>query len=145
MVHRLDVTGRGNVTPRAGKRAVIKGGGTGIGQAIALAFAREGAQVAVAGRRREKLDETLHLLQQAGCSALALECDVTTAGDTQRVVKTTEDAFGKVNVLVNNAGALSVSTVESISENDWDQEMAANFKGPSLLFPARLPPRARPG
>jgi len=133
------------VTRLAGKSAVITGGGTGIGQAIALAFAREGAQVAVAGRRREKLDETLHLLQQAGCSALALECDVTTAGDTQRVVKTTEDAFGKVNVLVNNAGALSVSTVESISENDWDQVMAANVKGPFLMSRAALPAMRRAG
>lgn len=100
------------MTRLAGKSAVITGGGTGIGRAIALAFAREGAQVAAVGRRKEKLDETLRLLQQAGCSALALECDVTKPADAERVVKSTEDAFGKVNVLVNNAGALSVSTVE---------------------------------
>src|ERR1700757_4745218 len=117
MVHRLDVGGRKNVTRLAGKSAVITGGGTGIGQAIALAFAREGAQVAVAGRRKEKLDETLRLLQQEGCPAMALECDVTSAQDTQRLVKVAEDAFGKVNVLVNNAGALSVSTVENIAED----------------------------
>jgi len=133
------------VTRLAGKSAVITGGGSGIGQAIALAFAREGALVAVAGRRREKLDETLHLLEQAGCSALALECDVTTAADTQRVVRSTEDAFGKVNVLVNNAGALSVSTVESISENDWDRVMATNVKGPFLMSRAALPAMRRAG
>ena len=133
------------MTRLAGKSAVITGGGTGIGQAIALAFAREGAQVAVAGRRREKLDETLYLLQQAGCSALALECDVTIAADTQRLVKTTEDAFGKVNVLVNNAGALSVSTVENISENDWDWVMATNVKGPFLMSRAALPAMRRAG
>src|ERR1700719_486857 len=145
MVHRLDVTGRGIVTRLAGKSALITGGGTGVGQAIAMAFAREGAQVAVAGRRREKLDETLYLLQQAGCSALALECDVTIAADTQRLVKTTEDAFGKVNVLVNNAGALSVSTVENISENDWDWVMATNVKGPFLMSRAALPAMRRAG
>ena len=133
------------MTRLAGKSAVITGGGSGIGQAIALAFAREGALVAVAGRRREKLDETLHLLEQAGCSALALECDVTTAADTQRVVRSTEDAFGKVNVLVNNAGALSVSTVESISENDWDRVMATNVKGPFLMSRAALPAMRRAG
>jgi NAD(P)-dependent dehydrogenase (short-subunit alcohol dehydrogenase family) len=145
MVHRLDVRGSENVTRLAGKSAVITGGGTGIGQAIALAFAREGAQVAVAGRRKEKLDETLHLLQQAGCSALALECDVTKAADTQRVVKSAEDAFGKVNVLVNNAGALSVSTVENITEEDWDRVMATNVKGPFLMSRAALPAMRRAG
>ncbi len=112
------------MTRLPGKSAVITGGGTGIGQAIALAFAREGAQVAVAGRRKEKLDESLHLLQQAGCSALALECDVTKAEDTLRTVKAAEAAFGKVNVLVNNAGSLSVSRVENITEADWDRVMA---------------------
>ena len=127
------------MTRLTGKSAVITGGGTGIGQAIALAFAREGAQVAVAGRRKEKLDETLHLLQRAGCSALALECDVTKAADTQRVVKSAEGAFGKVNVLVNNAGALSVSTVENITEEDWDRVMATNVKGPFLMSRAALP------
>jgi NAD(P)-dependent dehydrogenase (short-subunit alcohol dehydrogenase family) len=124
---------------------VITGGGTGIGQAIALDFAREGAQVVVAGRRKEKLDETLHLLQQAGCSALALDCDVTKAADTQRVVKSAEDAFGKVNVLVNNAGALSVSTVENITEEDWDRVMATNVKGPFLMSRAALPAMRRAG
>jgi NAD(P)-dependent dehydrogenase (short-subunit alcohol dehydrogenase family) len=133
------------VTRLAGKSAVITGGGTGIGQAIALAFAREGAQVAVAGRRKEKLDETLHLLQQAGCSALALECDVTKAADTQRVVKSAEDVFGKVNVLVNSAGALSVSTVENITEEDWDRVMATNVRGPFLMSRAALPAMRRAG
>ena len=133
------------MTRLTGKSAVITGGGTGIGQAIALAFAREGAQVVVAGRRKEKLDETLHLLQQAGCSALALECDVTKAADTQRVVKSAEDAFGKVNVLVNNAGALSVSTVENITEEDWDRVMATNVKGPFLMSRAALPAMRRAG
>jgi len=133
------------VTRLAGKNAVITGGGTGIGQAIALAFAREGAQVAVAGRRKEKLDETLHLLQQAGRSALALECDVTKAEDTLRTVKAAEAAFGKVNVLVNNAGSLSVSRVENITEADWDRVMAANVKGPFLMCRAALPAMRRAG
>jgi NAD(P)-dependent dehydrogenase (short-subunit alcohol dehydrogenase family) len=133
------------VTRLAGKSAVITGGGTGIGQAIALAFAREGAQVAVVGRRREKLDETLHLLKQAGCSALAFECDVTKAADTQRVLKSAEDAFGRVNVLVNNAGALSVSTVENITEEDWDLVMGTNVKGPFLMSRATLPAMRRAG
>jgi len=133
------------VTRLAGKSAVITGGGTGIGQAIALAFAREGAQVAVAGRRKEKLEETLRLLRQADCSALALECDVTKAADAEQAVKSVEAAFGKVNVLVNNAGALNVSTVETIAEDDWDRVMATNVKGPFLMSRAALPAMRRAG
>lgn len=133
------------MTRLAGKSAVITGGGTGIGQAIALAFAREGAQVAVAGRRKEKLEETLRLLRQADCSALALECDVTKAADAEQAVKSVEAAFGKVNVLVNNAGALSVSTVETIAEDDWDRVMATNVKGPFLMSRAALPAMRRAG
>ena len=129
----------------AGKMAVITGGGTGIGQAIALAFAREGARVAVAGRRMEKLQETVQLLRQAGTEALGLECDVTRAGDTERVVKTAEEKFGRVNVLVNNAGTLSVSTVETISEQDWDLVMTTNVKGPFLMSRAALPAMRRAG
>lgn len=133
------------MTRLAGKSAVITGGGTGIGQAIALAFAREGAQVAIAGRRKNKLEETLRLMQEAGCSALALECDVTKAADTERAVKSAEAAFGKVDVLVNNAGAISVSTVESIAEDDWDRVMATNVKGPYLMSRAALPAMRRAG
>ena len=133
------------MTRLPGKSAVITGGATGIGQAIALAFAREGAQVAVAGRRKEKLEATLRLLQEAGCSALALECDVTKAEDTLRTVKAAEAAFGKVNVLVNNAGSLSVSRVENITEADWDRVMAANVKGPFLMCRAALPAMRRAG
>jgi len=133
------------VTRLAGKSALITGGGTGIGQAMALAFAREGAQVAIAGRRKSKLEETLRLIGDTGCSALALECDVTKAADTIRAVKSAEDAFGKLNILVNNAGALSVSTVETIAEDDWDDVMAANIKGPFLMSRAALPAMRRAG
>jgi NAD(P)-dependent dehydrogenase (short-subunit alcohol dehydrogenase family) len=125
--------------------AVITGGGTGIGQAIALAFGREGARVAVAGRRMGKLQETVQMLRQAGSEALALECDVTRAADTERAVRSAEQEFGKVNVLVNNAGALSVSTVETISEEDWDRVMATNVKGPFLMSRAVLPAMRRAG
>jgi len=134
------------VTRLTGKSALITGGGTGIGQAMALAFAREGAQVAVAGRRKNKLEETLRLLlQDTGCSALALECDVTKAADTIHAAKSAEEVFGKLNVLVNNAGALSVSTVETISEDDWDDVMTTNIKGPFLMSRAALPAMRRAG
>jgi NAD(P)-dependent dehydrogenase (short-subunit alcohol dehydrogenase family) len=133
------------VTRLAGKTAVITGGGTGIGQAIALTFAKEGARVTVTGRRMEKLQETLSLLKLSGSDAMAVECDVTKAAETDRLVKAVEDRFGNVNVLVNNAGALSVSNVETISEADWDRVMATNLKGPFLMSRAMLPAMRRAG
>ena len=121
------------MTRVAGKAAIVTGAGTGIGRAIALALAREGAKVAVAGRRREKLGEVAQAIRQAGGEALVTVCDVSSEADSYRAVKDAEEAFGHVNVLVNNAGALSVSTVESISVEEWDRLMATNLKGPFLM------------
>ena len=72
-------------------------------------------------------------------------CDVSSEADTQRAVKDAKEAFGHVNVLVNNAGALSVSTVESISVEEWDRLMATNLKGPFLLSRAVLPAMRQAG
>jgi len=126
------------VTRLSGKVALITGGGTGIGRAIALAFARDGASVAVAGRRLDKLKAVAREIDQQGGAALALECDVTRAKDAERVVRETAKKFGTLNVLVNNAGTLSVSTVDSISDEDWDRVMTVNVKGPFLMSRAAL-------
>ena len=127
------------VTRLAGKVALITGGGTGIGRAIALAFAREGASVCVAGRRLEKLREVIVEVQKAGGAGLAMECDVTQTREVERAVKGTVERFGRLNVLVNNAGTLHVSTVEGISEEEWDRMMTVNVKGPFLASRAVLP------
>jgi NAD(P)-dependent dehydrogenase (short-subunit alcohol dehydrogenase family) len=126
------------VTRLSGKVALITGGGTGIGRAIALAFAREGASVAVVGRRLEKLKEVAREIEKQGGAAIALECDVTRARDAERAVRETAEKLGKLNVLVNNAGTLSVSTVDSISEEEWDRVMTVNVKGPFLMSRAAL-------
>jgi NAD(P)-dependent dehydrogenase (short-subunit alcohol dehydrogenase family) len=133
------------VTRVAGKGAIVTGAGTGIGRAIALALAREGAKVAVLGRRREKLEEVAQIIQQAGGQALVTVCDVSSEADSRRAVNDAEHAFGHVHVLVNNAGALSVSTVESIPVEDWDRLMATNLKGPFLMSRAVLPAMRRAG
>jgi len=127
------------VTRLAGKKALITGGGSGIGKATALAFAEEGAKVAIAGRRVEKLREAVSEIQRRGGTALAVACDVTNAGDAERAVREVSETFGGMNVLVNNAGMLSVSTIESIAEEEWDRVMAANIKGPFLMSRAALP------
>ena len=127
------------MTRLSGKVALITGGGTGIGRAIALAFAREGASVAVAGRRLEKLREVISEIQKQGGAGLAMQCDVTRAGEVERAVKGTVERFGRLNVLVNNAGVMHVSNVEKISEEEWERLMTVNVKGPFLTSRAVLP------
>ncbi len=135
----LDAGTGNSVTRLSGKVALITGGGTGIGRAIALAFAREGASVAVAGRRLEKLREVINEVHKQDAAGLAMECDVTRARDVERAVQGTVERFGRVNVLVNSAGTLHVSTVEGISEEEWDRVMTVNVKGPFLMSRAVLP------
>lgn len=127
------------MTRLAGKVALITGGGTGIGRETALAFAREGASVAVAARRVEKLKETVNEIERLGGKGLAIECDITSAESVDRAVRATKERFGRLNVLVNNAGIVHVSTVERISEEDWDRVMTVNIKGPFLMSRAVLP------
>lgn len=117
---------------------MITGGGTGIGRTIALAFAREGASVAVAGRRLEKVNDVAAEIEKQGGAAFALQCDVTRPKDAECAISEAAERFGKVNVLVNNAGALSVSTVDTISEEDWDRVITVNLKGPFLMSRAAL-------
>src|SRR5271165_4575179 len=145
----LDARGMQNVTSNAGrlsgKVALITGGGTGIGRAIAEAFAREGAKVVVAARRRDKLDEVVAAISAAGGQALAVSCDITQNADADRAVRETEQHFGALHVLVNNAGIWSAATVEELSEDDWDRVMRVNIKGPFLMSRAALPAMRRAG
>jgi NAD(P)-dependent dehydrogenase (short-subunit alcohol dehydrogenase family) len=133
------------VTRLAGKVAIITGGGTGIGLAIAMSFAKEGAGIVITGRRPEKLAEALVSIKKCGCHALSVTADVSLAADAERTAEETEKAFGRIDILVNNAGAVSVSTVENISEEDWDRLMATNLKGPFLMSRAVLPHMRRAG
>jgi meso-butanediol dehydrogenase / (S,S)-butanediol dehydrogenase / diacetyl reductase len=145
MVHRLDATVMANVTRLKDKMAIVTGGGTGIGRAIALAFNREGAKVAVLGRRRDALEGVARELAELGGEGLVVGCDVTKSEDVGKAIVAVEKAFGRVDVLVNNAGALSVSTIERISEEDWDRVIETNLKGPFLMSRATLPAFRRAG
>lgn len=127
------------MTRLAGKVALVTGGGTGIGKAIAMAFAREGARVAIAGRRPDKLEEAVREVESRGGEAMAVTCDVSKGKDAEKAVQETAKRFGKLSVLVNNAGVLKVATVEGTSEEEWDQLMEINLKGPFLMCKAALP------
>ena len=118
--------------------AVITGAGSGIGQATALAFAREGASVVVADYNLQAAQETvrlIHTLEQEdgtppkGTRVAAFQANVTVAADASALVDFTVQTFGKVNILVNNAGVGVVGTILTTSEEDWDRIFAVNVKG----------------
>lgn len=101
--------------------------------------------MAVLGRRQEALEGVVKEISQAGGEAIAVAADVTRADEGRKAAEETEKAFGRIDVLVNNAGALSVSTVDSISEEEWDRVLATNLKGPFLMSRAVLPAMRRVG
>jgi NAD(P)-dependent dehydrogenase (short-subunit alcohol dehydrogenase family) len=120
--------------------ALVSGGGTGIGRATALLFAREGAKVAVTGRRKGPLEETVSAVGAAGGKAIMVEGDVSKAGDAAETVKKTLDAFGRLDVLVNNAGVnYRPGGTVGTDEDGWDVVMDVNVKGIYLVSRAAVP------
>ena len=132
----------------SGKVAFITSGGTGIGRACALAFAREGAQVAVAGRRREPLDAVAAEIAAAaagGGKSIAISCDVTQRASVEGALAAAEKHFGRLDTIVNNAGAVVVATVEHTSDADWERVLAANLTGTFFVSRAALVALRRAG
>ncbi|HXY51939.1 MAG TPA: SDR family NAD(P)-dependent oxidoreductase [Terriglobales bacterium] len=118
------------------KTALITGAGTGIGRAIALAFAREGARIALAGRRKARLEA---VSREIGDGSLVIEADVTKTSEINRALEHTARHFGGLNVLVNNAGVLHIGTAEQITEAQWDETFNVNVRGLWLFSRAALP------
>lgn len=122
-----------------GQTAIVTGGGTGIGQAVALALAREGTRVVVCGRRPAPLQQTAAAIRESGGQGLAVQADVAQAGDVERLVQTAVETFGPVDILVNNAGIGGGSYIHEHDLEDWDRVLAVNLRGPFLLARAVLP------
>ncbi len=125
-----------------GKVALITGAGAGIGRATALAFAREGAKVALMGRKRGPLED---VAREIGEAALVVPGDV---GDREQIIPAVDETvrhFGALNVLVNNAGVLIAGTAESHTEEEWEVTFAVNVKGVWLMSRAALPHMRKAG
>lgn len=108
------------------KTAIITGATSGIGRATALLFAEEGADVVLTGRRVELGRAVEAECRRRGVRALFVEADHTSAGDCARVVASTLEAFGRIDILFNNAGIVTKGTAETTSEEDWAATMALN-------------------
>ena len=112
-----------------GKVALVTGGGSGIGRASCELFAREGARVVVADWRREAADETAERIRGEGGEAIATSGDVAVAADAERMVGETIARFGRVDVLMSNAGQELVASVLETDEAQWDRVLGTNLKG----------------
>ena len=133
------------MTRLAGKIAFITGAGTGIGRACALAFAREGAGVALAGRRLAPLEAVADEIRCDGGNAIALPCDATVHADVERALSAAELHFDRLTCIVNNAGALLVASAENTSDEQWQHILAANLTSAFLVSRAALPALRRAG
>jgi NAD(P)-dependent dehydrogenase (short-subunit alcohol dehydrogenase family) len=122
-----------------GRVALVTGGGTGIGRAAALRLAEEGASVAVSGRRGQRVAETARAIEDADGRALAIPGDVSVENDAERMVAETVDAFGRLDVLVNNAGAIRRGVLlHELPTERWDEQVAVNLRGAFLVTRAAL-------
>ena len=123
-----------------GKVAIVTGAGTGIGKAIAVRFAHEGAAVVLNGRREAPLRTLAAALETAGARCLAVSGDVTRPADVERVVAGAREAFGGVDVLVNNAGAMITRTAAGdCPDEDWERTFDANLTSAFRCSKGALP------
>ncbi len=122
-----------------GKVALITGGTSGIGAATAHVFAREGAKVAITGRRCDLGEAVVAQIGQAGGEAIFIAADVTRAEDCRRSIDETIAAYGRIDILFNNAGVVTKGALEETSEEDWARTFDVNVKGVYLMTKSVLP------
>ena len=122
------------------KVALITGGGRGIGKAIALAYAREGAKLAICARTEPEIEETVREIQGLKGQAQGWPCDVSLEESVKNFVGNVVKEFGRVDVLVNNAGVMTRPVpITELEIKKWDYTMAVNLRGPFLVTQSVLP------
>ena len=123
-----------------GKTAIITGSGRGIGRAIALAMAEQGANIVVNDVNMESAGEVVAEIEAMGRQAIAVKADVTSEEQIKQMIETCINRFGKLDILVNNAGIIQTVPVTEIDGKDWDRVMEVNLKGVFLCCKAALAP-----
>ncbi|MFF4364581.1 SDR family NAD(P)-dependent oxidoreductase [Streptomyces sp. NPDC001594] len=122
-----------------GKTVLVTGAGSGIGRAIALAFAAEGASVVAAGRTADSLEETVALIEKEGGTAAAVTADVSRSDDARALVRRTVEHFGSLDVAVNNAGVFrGGAPIADLPEEDWRTLLDTNVTGVLLGLQAQV-------
>ena len=120
-----------------GKAAVVTGGGRGIGRAICLGYAKEGADIIVNYATRDQPAlEVVAMIQKMGRKAVAVKGNVALRADAERIIQSAIDHFGKIDILVNNAGATQTAMLHKMTEEQWDEVVDIHLKGPFLCIQA---------
>ena len=114
------------------KVAIVTGSGMGLGEAIALLFSREGAKVVVADIVQEAGERTVTTIRQGGGDAVFVRADISKSADAERMIAAAVESFGRVDVLVNNAGVQVERNVPDTTEEEWDFVLGVNLKGSFL-------------
>ena len=120
-----------------GKSAVVTGGGRGVGRAISVAFAKEGANVVVNYVSNDRAaNETVEMVKKVGGNGLAVKADVATMEGAQEVIDSCVKKFGRIDILVNNAGFTRPAMLLKMTEKQWDEVVDCHLKGPFLCTQA---------
>ena len=120
-----------------GKVAIVTGGGRGIGRAVCLAYAREGADVVVNYASKDQpAQEVVEMIKKAGRRGVAVKGNVAVKSDVDRIIQTAIDQFGKIDILVNNAGVSKPNMLYKMTEDQWNEVIDIHLKGPFLCIQA---------
>ena len=123
-----------------GKVALITGASQGLGRALALAYAREGASLVINSRSEDSIKPVTQEVENLGADVLSVPADVANAEDVYKLVDAAVDRFGKIDILVNNAGLLGPRVaIEEYPEDEWRRVIEANVDGPFLVSKAAIP------
>ena len=123
----------------AGKVAIVTGAGQGLGRETALLFARQGARVLVSDVNADTAVAVTAEIMDVGGEALALQADVSSAADAERIAQSAQEHFGGLDILVNNAGIMGYGTVLTANDEDWERIIGINLKGVFLCSRAAIP------
>lgn len=122
-----------------GKVVVITGASSGIGEATARVLARKGAKVVLGARRTERLEQLVAEIRSEGRSASFLKVDVTRRADVEALVRFAQDSYGRVDVVINNAGIMPLSNLDALKVDEWNQMIDVNIRGVLHGIAAGLP------
>src|SRR5262245_24493306 len=116
----------------ADKVVVITGASSGIGESAAKLLARDGARVVLGARRKDRIDAVVKEISAAGGKAIPFAVDVTKRPEVEALIKRAVESFGRVDVLVNNAGLMQIAPIQDLKVDEWDRQIDVNLKG--LLY-----------
>jgi NADP-dependent 3-hydroxy acid dehydrogenase YdfG len=117
-----------NLFDLTGKVAVVTGASSGLGADAAKAYAAQGADVALLARRKEKLDAVVKEIEATGGRAIAVACDVSKEENVKSAVRQVLETFGKIDILLNDAGVAQAGSVETLAAEDWDRSIGRKLR-----------------